>query len=82
MKNKDVDFNKINSKVNYSKYQKVPEKKSVFKFRYALVSLLALLVVSFGGNTLYVNLYNNNLDRKIELMDNSNVSTIDATKRV
>ena len=69
----DVDFNKINSKINYSKYQKVPEKKSVFKFRYALVSLLALLVVSFAGNSLYVNLYNNNLDRKIEKMLNDSI---------
>ena len=69
----DVDFNKISSKINYSKYQKVAEKKGVFKFRYALASLLALLVVSFAGNSLYVNLYNKNLDNRIEKMLNDSI---------
>ena len=71
----NVDFNKIDDKINYSKYEKEPEKSVVFRFKpsLALASLAALVVLSFGINSIYCSAYNSYVDKLIDKAIQENV---------
>lgn len=71
----NVDFEKINKKIDYSKYEKEPKKSVVFRFKPAMIfaSVVALVVLSFGANYAYCLAYNSYIDNLIDKAIEENV---------
>lgn len=61
-------FDKINQKIDYSKYEKVPAKPSVFRFKvkHCLAGVFASFIVLLSANFAYCSIHNKMLDKRIE----------------